>query len=79
MTLKPNAAVCRIAEQIVEDPASGLTLQFERLETGQCRVLIAGPLPLGNRELIFNEHGEFGGAGTAVGGICRPSWLRAVD
>src|ERR1041385_5956188 len=29
MPLKPNGALCQVREQIIEDAASGLTLQFE--------------------------------------------------
>lgn len=80
MAVKPNAGVCHIREQIIEDPLSGLTIQFE-LKPGSdapVRLKIFGNLPHGNREILFNEKGEEAGAGTALGGACRPSWLKPV-
>ena len=48
MPLKPNGALCHVREQIIVDPASGLTLQFE-CNDGRLRLVIAGkPLALGN-------------------------------
>ena len=41
MAIKPNGSWCAIKEQIVEDLASGLTLQFE-CENGRTRLVIAG-------------------------------------
>ena len=41
MPLKPNGALCRVREQIIEDAASGLTLQFE-CDDGRLRLVIAG-------------------------------------
>ena len=41
MPLKPNGALCSIREQIVEDLASGLVLQFE-CSNGHSRLVIAG-------------------------------------
>ena len=78
MPIKPNGQMCNMKEQIVEDPASGLTLQFERWDNGCTRLLICGNLPFGNREIIFDQYGEEGAAGTALVGVCRPSWLREV-
>jgi len=47
MPLKPNGALCRVREQIIEDAPSGLTLR----EDGRLRLVIAGSaLPVGNRE-----------------------------
>jgi hypothetical protein len=78
MALKPNGNVCEIREQIVEDPASGLILQFECLD-GRARVVIAGEsLPFGNREILFDDNGRQAGAGTLVGAFRRPSWLKPL-
>jgi hypothetical protein len=79
MPVKPNGAVCSIREQIVEDPATGLILQFE-CEQNRTRLTIAGSaLPFGNREIIFDKDGKEAAAGTFVGEFRRPSWLRKVD
>jgi hypothetical protein len=78
MPLKPNGRLCQVREQIIEDAASGLTLQFECHE-GRLRLLIAGTgLTMGNREILFDEQGREAGAGTLVGEFRRPSWLRRV-
>jgi hypothetical protein len=78
MALKPNGNVCEIREQIVEDPASGLILQFECLD-GRARVVIAGEsLPFGNREILFDDNGRQAGAGTLIGAFRRPSWLKPL-
>ena len=78
MPLKPNGATCTVREQIIEDAASGLTLQFE-CEDGRLRLVLAGrPLTLGNREILFDDQGREAGAGTLVGEFRRPSWLKSV-
>ena len=78
MPTKPNGKVCKLREQIVEDPATGLILQFE-CENGRTRLVIAGAaLALGNREILFDEDGREAGAGTLVGEYRRPSWLKGV-
>lgn len=78
MPIKPNGSTCEIREQIVEDPASGLILQFE-CEEGRTRLVIAGrSLKHGNREIIFDEDGREAAAGTLVGEFRRPSWLKEV-
>lgn len=78
MPIKPNASLCAIKEQIVEDLASGLILQFECVE-GRTRLVIAGrALPFGNREIIFDTEGREAAAGTLVGEFRRPSWLKEV-
>jgi hypothetical protein len=78
MPIKPNGNVCSIREQIVEDPATGLILQFE-CANGRTRLIIAGAaLPLGNREILFDREGRETAAGTLVGEFRRPSWLRGV-
>src|SRR5947209_17177548 len=78
MPLKPNGATCRVREQIVEDAASGLTLQFE-CDDGRLRLVLAGKtLAIGNREILFDDQGREAGAGTLVGEFRRPSWLKSV-
>jgi hypothetical protein len=77
MPLKPNGALCRVREQIIEDAASGLTLQFE-CDHGRLRLVIAGKvLAHGNRELLFDEEGREAAAGTLIGEFRRPSWLKS--
>jgi hypothetical protein len=79
MPLKPNGALCQIREQIIEDRASGLTLQFE-CDGGRLRLVIAGEhMRVGNREILFDHQGREAGAGTLVGEFRKPSWLRSVE
>ena len=79
MALKPNGVLCKVREQIVEDPATGLILQFE-FANGGLRLVIAGEsLPFGNREIIFDAEGREAAAGTLLGDYRRPSWLKKVD
>jgi hypothetical protein len=78
MPIKPNGALCKVREQIVEDEASGLILQFE-CENGCMRLIIAGAsLPFGNREILFDDEGREAAAGTMLGRFRRPSWLTKV-
>ncbi|MGQ0654059.1 MAG: hypothetical protein ACT4P4_17645 [Betaproteobacteria bacterium] len=78
MPIKPNGALCQVREQIIEDEASGLTLQFE-CQHGGTRLIISGTaLPFGNREIVFDREGCEAGSGTVVGELRRPSWLKAV-
>lgn len=78
MPIKPHGNVCAIKEQIIEDLASGLILQFE-CTNGRTRLVIAGEsLPFGNREIIFDDEGCEAAAGTLVGSFRRPSWLSKV-
>jgi len=79
MPLKPNGALCQVREQIIEDAASGLVLQFESTNGRGCRLVIAGrPLAQGHREILFDEHGREAAAGTVIGEFRRPSWLKPV-
>jgi len=76
MPIKPNGALCKVREQIVEDDASGLILQFECTNTGRMRLIIAGAaLPFGNREILFDDDGREAAAGTLLRRFRRPSWL----
>ena len=78
MPLKPNGALCSIREQIVEDVATGLILQFE-CTNGRMRLVIAGEsLPFGNREILFDNDGREAASGTLLGQFRRPSWLKRV-
>lgn len=79
MPVKPHGELCKVREQIVEDEASGLILQFE-CANGRTRLVIAGEsLPFGNREILFDDQGREAAAGTLLGGFRRPSWLKKVD
>ena len=78
MPLKPEGRCCKVREQIIEDAASGLTLQFE-CDDGRLRLVISGaPLKAGNREILFDEEGLEAGAGTLLGEMRKPSWLKPV-
>jgi hypothetical protein len=78
MPLKPNGGLCRVREQIIEDMASGLTLQFE-CDNGRMRLVIAGAqLTKGNREILFDQEGREVAAGTLVGEFRRPTWLKKI-
>lgn len=79
MPVKPDGKPWTVKEQIIEDPVSGLTFQFEVMPDGEMRFRIFGAaLSFGNREIIFNEEGEKAGSGTATRGLCRPAWLEPV-
>lgn len=81
MAVKPNGSACTILEQIIEDPGTGLTLQFMHIPGSDApyRLRIAGDgLPYGNREILFNEKGAEAGAGVALTNACRPSWIKEV-
>ncbi len=78
MPVKPNGALCSIREQIIEDAATGLILQFE-CHDGKPRLVIAGEfLQSGNREILFDKEGREAAAGTLLGEFKRPSWLKKV-
>ena len=78
MPVKPNGNMCSVREQIVEDVATGLILQFECVE-GRLRLVIAGEkLPFGNREILFDQDGRESASGTLLGVFRKPSWLKRV-
>jgi hypothetical protein len=82
MGLKEHADDWTIKEQILEDPASGLTFQFEHMPQDKgapFRLRIFGDLPFGNREIMFGPDGKRAGAGTALTGSCKPTWLTNID
>ena len=70
-----------IEEQIIEDPVSGLTFQFEVMPNSKARyrLRVFGNLPLGNREILFDEQGKNAGAGIFLAGVCKPSWACEID
>ena len=80
MAVKPDAKNLTIMEQIIEDPVSGLCFQFSVTEGSDSpfRLRVFGALPNGNREFVFDIKGMRTGAGSTIGGICRPSWLSEV-
>jgi len=81
MPVKPNGSNWIVKEQIVKDLASGLTFQFEVVpeSTARYRLRIYGDdVPFGNREIIFDVHGEEAGSGVALTGLCQATWLREV-
>lgn len=80
MPTKTDSGICAIREQIIEDPVSGLTFQFLLVPKSDApvRMRVFGNLPYGNREFSFDCDGNREGAGTALHGSCRASWLREV-
>jgi hypothetical protein len=67
-----------VREQIIEDPASGLILQFE-CHDGRLRIVLAGKaFAHGNREILFDDEGREAAAGTLLGEFRKPSWLKSV-
>lgn len=79
MGLKPDASDWTIKEQIIEDPVSGLTFQFEVPPNGEPHLRIYGPsLEYGNRDIVFGHDGKMAGAGTSVAGHCRAAWITEI-
>jgi len=73
MLFEPRA--CNIKEQVIEDPVSGLTIQFEVGANGHTYMRIYGDcLRHGNREIEFGGSGLEAAAGTAMVGPHRPTW-----
>ena len=81
MALKPDGDLCTIREQIIDDPVSGLSLQFVHKPGSDApfRLFIYGNLPHGNREILFDQSGAEAGAGTALTGSRRPNWIAKVQ
>ena len=74
MAVKPGGRKLNIAEQIIEDPVSGLTIQFAVAPDGTSRLRLYGDaLRFGNRELLFDREGAEAGGGTALTDFCQPS------
>lgn len=80
MALKPEGQMCSIKEQIIEDPASGLTLQFARVESDDApvRLKIFGYDHFSSREILFDANGREVGAGTSFGASKFTGWLQEV-
>jgi hypothetical protein len=79
MAIKPNASTWTVIEQIVEDPASGLTLQFSVTSAGEFRLTVCSDtLPFANRDFVFGTDGKLEGTGTGTKGPCPPGWMRTV-
>lgn len=77
MTLKPNGKIMTIAEQIIEDPVTGLTLQFRAAPDGSLRLHLWGDIsPCGNRDFCFDVDGAMDGAGTGTCQPPKPTWLK---
>lgn len=82
-----DAKLCNIREQIIEDLASGLTIQFEvkkglrdgKIVDETVMRLFGDKLPYGNREIVFGKNGEETAAGTYAGGLCKPTWQTRID
>ncbi|MEX1231393.1 MAG: hypothetical protein WEB58_14195 [Planctomycetaceae bacterium] len=70
-----------VAEQIIEDPVSGLTFQFEIVpgSSARYRLRVFGDIPFGNREIVFDEFGEYAGGGSFLRGHSKPTWLVPVE
>lgn len=57
-----------VLPQVIEDPATGLTLQFAVSPSGELTLTVCGALPLGNRQFIFARDGSLAGTGLAPRG-----------
>lgn len=81
MAIKDGAKDWTVKEQIIEDPASGLTIQFEVMpsSTARFRLRIFGDLPFGNREILFDCEGQEAGSGTLTTGLCKPTWSTPIE
>ena len=80
MPIKPNAVSWTVLEQIVEDSASGITLQFAVTSAGEFRLTVCSDtLPFANRDFVFGADGRLEGTGTGTEGPCPPGWLNAID
>ncbi len=79
MSLKLHGKEWVVREQIVEDPTSGLTFQFELNAEGQPQLRVFGEaIPFGNREILFDYGGGEIAAEACIGG-CRPEWRTPED
>lgn len=80
MSIKPDANTLKIKEQIIVDPVTGLVFQFVVVPGSSAlyRLRVFGDLPHRNREFLFDKDGAEAGAGAALSGPCRPSWLQEV-
>ena len=80
MTIKPDGQNFTIREQIVRDPVSGLTFQFECAPDTDApyRLKVFGDMPYGNREILFDIDGQEAGAGVALNNTCSANWIKEV-
>lgn len=62
-----------VLPQVIDDPASGLTLQFSVSAHGELTLTVIGELPPGNREFIFAQDGSLAGTGLAPAPFSRPA------
>lgn len=77
--LKPDGGSWSIAEQVVHDEVTGLTLQFDLRADGSPRLRIIGEqLPFGNRDIGFEVGGGQTDAGSATASCPAPSWIQGV-
>jgi hypothetical protein len=60
-----------VLPQVIEDPATGLILQFAVSRSGELTLTVSGDLPLGNREFIFASDGSLAGTGLAPASTAR--------
>ena len=65
MDAPQSSQIWAVPQQIVEDPATGMTLQFSVSPSGEQTLTVIGDLPLGNREFIFARDGSLAGTGLA--------------
>ena len=62
--------IVEIKEQVIEDLAGGLKIEFKTREDGEFRMyLSSSALPLGNREIHFDKEGELERAASWARGI----------
>jgi hypothetical protein len=81
VSVRPNAKPWTVQEQICDDPASGLSIQFEVVDDPHCpfRLRIFGEaLPFGNRDIVFRADGTCDGGGTSVR-ASKPSWPTKLE
>lgn len=79
MAVRPNAAQVTILEQIIEDPVSEISLQFERTDNGGTRLSLFGEkLKCGHRVLAFDCDGNFIGGGTHLRECPQPTFIREI-
>ena len=65
MSKNNEVKTVNIKEQVIEDLASGLTIEFKAREDGEIRMVLRGStLPFSNREIQFDKDGQYVGAGT---------------
>ena len=73
MPPKEGETVCHIKEQIIEDPVTGLTIQFEAVPGGEYRVRLFTPvIPLGTANTLFDKEGTRWARGTLTTAYADP-------